>query len=462
MSPDGSRTIGSGGGSVIATDVLVVGAGSSGFAAAVASAESGASTVLVDGADLVGGTLSNQLLESSAGFTDRQCRLLVGGVAGRLVRELVRLGSSPGHVPDYTGYSGTRLPVNHYELALCESAMLSKAGVRVLLRHTATEAGGSGERQYRVRLEGPGGSVYVHARAVVDCTGDADMVALLGGSFQSDGMDRLQPASLLFKIGDLNFERLLSWARANPGYFRPGSTFPEPSVANVHLWGFGPLLRRAFDEGALDLRRQELHFSGWPNRREAVINATRVAVAPLDGESLGARAADLSRQVLGVVEFFRRYVPGGEECRLIEVANRIGVRESRRILGEWTLTEDEIRTHAVTDDSIALCAFPIDIHDNVGPSLTHTELVEEPFGIPFGCLVPRGTDSLFVAGRSISTTHVANGSIRQTAQCFATGEAAGVAAALACRGSAGQSGDGVTPRAVRSALVARGAIVALD
>ncbi|MBV8400127.1 MAG: FAD-dependent oxidoreductase [Acetobacteraceae bacterium] len=161
--------------------------------------------------------------------------------------------------------------------------------------------------------------------------------------------------------------------------------------------------------------------------------------------------------MLEFARWFRQIVPGCDQSYVAAVANRVGVRESARVVGRHTLTRDEILNPKPCEHAIAQAAFPIDIHEPDKPSLSHTEQLSRPFGIPYGCLIADGLDNLLLAGRCISSTHEANGSVRITATCFATGEAAGVAAAMAAR--QGVTASNVTVAGVRQRLRDRGAIV---
>jgi hypothetical protein len=443
---------------VVATPaVAVVGAGSAGVAAAISAAELGAHTMLIEASGAVGGTLVNQLLESSAGFHDARGLQVVGGIGQRLIDRLRGHGGSPGHLADHTGYSGMRAPVNHTELALCEAVSLGEAGVRLLLAAAVVGVRMTDNRVEALLLDGKSGRMAVRPRMVVDCSGDADVAALAGSPFQSDAPNARQPASLLFKLGGLDFERLLAYARGHPEDLREGSVIPDHRVPHVHLWGFGMLMARARAAGILELRRKELHLSGWPARGEAVVNVTRTPAYPLDAEWRGQALPVLSRQVLQMARFFREYVPGGGNAYVAGAAASVGVRESRRILGEYTLTEQDARSSVTFSDTIGRCGFPLDVHDHEGVTLAHAELLPSAFEIPYRCLLPKRPANLLVAGRPISTTHVVNGSTRQTAQCFVTGEASGVAAALCCE-------RGCMPRelaieSLQRALVDRGAVL---
>jgi hypothetical protein len=292
-------------GTEIPFDVVVVGGGSAGAAAACAAAESGARTALVERAGQVGGTLAWQLLEHSAGFHDVSGSQVVAGFGQGLVDLLSGFGGTPGHIRDDVGYTATRTPVNHAELALAEAIMLAEAGVQVWLNCTVAGANRRGNRL--IQLEG--------------------------------------------------------WTADGHQAFRP---------------------------------------------------------------------------------------------RVAAVADRIGVRESRRIVGEYTLTAEDVLGAARFSDAVARGAFPVDIHSADSPTLSHTQQPDHAYDIPYRCLVAAGTDNLLMAGRCISATREASGSARITATCFATGEAAGAAAALAAR-------DGIPARHIdveelRASLTARGAL----
>ncbi|TDE09286.1 FAD-dependent oxidoreductase [Jiangella asiatica] len=419
--------------SALDADVVVAGAGSAGVAAAVAAAESGARTVLVEASGHVGGTLAWQLLEHSAGFHDVRGNQVVGGVGQRIVDRLRQYGGTPGHIADDVGYTATRTPVNHAELAMAEATLLADAGVQVLLNCPVVAAVTDGRRVRGLDIETPDGRRHVTAPVFVDASGDA-VLATLAGATVHDDVPHRQPASLLLKLGGVDFAALLAYAADHPDDLRPGNAVGSPDDECVNLWGFGRLLDAGHRQGLLELRRTELHLAGWPRRGEAVLNVTRVPWpgAGLDG---GAAYLRLSKQVLEVVRWFRQLVPGGREAYLSAVADRLGVRESRRVVGLATLTRDDVVSGRRHPDSVATGAFPIDIHDASTPGLEHADTIASSYDIPFGCLVPRDLDNALVAGRCVSSTHEGNGSVRITGTCFATGEAAGVAAALVADGA---------------------------
>lgn len=435
-------------------DVVVVGGGSAGVAAAVAAAESGAATILVEAAGTVGGTLAGQYLEHSAGFHDVHGEQVVAGFGQRLVDRLVAYGSSPGHVRDDVGYTASRTPVNHAELALTESVLLAEAGVRVWTHAPAVAVRRDEARIAELDVATPDGLRTLRPGSVVDASGDAVIAHHAGARFQADRPAR-QPASLTFVLAGIDFGPLIAYLAANPGQLRAGSRLPDPSAEHVNLWGLGDLLAAGHAAGALSLRRTELHLAGWPRRGEAVVNVTRVPAGDPGTTWTGDAHAGLAAQVLEFAAWFRTYVPGCAYSRLAAVADRVGVRESRRILGDYTLTRDDVRDGRRHDDAVARGAFPIDIHAADQPGLSHTDAVRSAYDIPYRCLTTPDVTNLLAAGRCVSSTHEANGSVRITATCFATGEAAGTAAALAA--ARGQGAAQVDIAGLQRALAARGA-----
>ncbi|MEW2548204.1 FAD-dependent oxidoreductase [Streptomyces sp. NPDC047002] len=441
-------------------DVLVAGGGSAGVAAACAAAEEGARTLLVEASGSVGGTLAWQYLEHSAGFHSVTGAQVVGGWAQRLVDRLKANGGSPGHVRDDVGYTAGRTPVDHAELALTQSMMLSEARASVWLQAVVAKvARGARGEVAEVAVQTPEGARTVRARAVVDASGDAAVAELAGVPMQRDTA-ATQPVSLLFKLGCVDVPALFGYLREHPEELRPGSVVGADTAEHANVWGLGRLLAEGHRDGLLGLLRREMHLAAWPARREVVVNVSRVPVG--DGSSPGWRGeahAQLSGQVLEFVRWFRERVPGFRDCHLTAVADRVGVRESRRVRGVHTVTGAEVSAGAAFADAVGCGAFPIDVHAADSPTLSHTDAVGAGYEIPYRALLVPDAPNLLVAGRCVSSDHQANGSLRITATCFVTGEAAGVAAARAA--TAGVRPDALDVTALRGRLAERGAIVRL-
>jgi hypothetical protein len=208
--------------------------------------------------------------------------------------------------------------------------------------------------------------------------------------------------------------------------------------------------------GGVDVPREVVSFFISPYPDEVTVNMTRVVdVDPLDPDDLTRAEIEARAQAMRIVAFFRGRVPGFANARIAATATQIGVRESRRIVGEYTLTRGDILERRVFDDAVARSAYPIDIHNPSGSgTTTHRLPPGTSYEIPYRCLVPQTVDDLLVAGRCISTTHEALASTRLTPTVMTLGQAAGTAAALSLVA-------GVTPRnldahALRERLIADG------
>jgi hypothetical protein len=207
------------------------------------------------------------------------------------------------------------------------------------------------------------------------------------------------------------------------------------------------------------LPREYINLYREPAPGEWRVNTTRVHdIDATNPDDLSRAEIESRRQAVELMRFFRTHCPGLENVRLLNTGTQVGVRETRHVLGDYVLTGDDVLQGRRFPDAIARCAYPVDIHDPVGTRGRLEGLAQGNFyDIPYRCLVPRNVDNLLVAGRPISADHEAAASARVIPPCYATGQAAGTAAALAVN-------QGVSPReveveALRRLLVAHGAIV---
>ncbi len=422
------------------TDVLVVGGGPAGLGAALGAATAGADVVLAERYGFLGGNATAALVTLwSSDRTQRQLTTLPGattffptdhgpgeqvftGWPDRLVQRLVREGGAvaPSLMTGYT------VPFDPEIFKSVAQDMLDEAGVRLLLHSFASGVWSKEgtETLGGVAFESKSGPLVVRARCVVDCTGDGDVAALAGASFEvgrkEDGL--AQPMTLMFRMGEFERAAFEAYAKTHPGQWR-----------GVH--GLWELIEQAARAGDLDLPREDILFFGTPHERELLINSTRVVnVRATDVFDLTRAEMEGRRQVRMLAAFFQRYVPGFERGYLLQSAPCIGVREGRRIVGEYQLTSEDILSARKFPDAIARGTYPIDIHNPTGKGTILKRLpAGESYDIPLRCLVPAGVDNLLVAGRCISGTHVAHSSYRVMPIAMATGHAAGACAALAAK-----------------------------
>ncbi|MFD5290709.1 FAD-dependent oxidoreductase [Streptomyces rochei] len=445
-------------------DVLVVGGGPAGFAAAIGAADTGADVVLAERYGFLGGNATVALVmplmsfhneHKQAAFTEAgdTSRLLPTDhgegepvVAGVLWQLLDRLMGRGGCLPPSpkTGYTVPFDP-ELFKFSLLE--MMDESGVRMLFHAFASGAlpldDGSG---WRVVFETKSGPVVIDAGVVVDGTGDGDVAASCGAPFEigrpEDGL--AQPMTLMFRVADFSRPDFADYVRDHPDQWR-----------GVH--GLWDLIEEARAAGELRLPREDILFFATPHPREVAVNSTRVnRVLSTSVWDLTRAEYTARRQLAQIDRFLRTRVPGFEESYVVQSGTHIGVRESRRVLGDYQLTGHDILAARTFPDVIAHGAYPVDIHN---PRGSGTVLKRVPRGsfydIPLRCLVPRGTERLLVAGRCISGTHVAHSSYRVMPIAMATGQAAGVCAALTVRH--GRGPRGLPYRMVQHELLRQGA-----
>ena len=410
-------------------DVVVVGSGSAGSAAAISAARIGARTLLVDRLAFMGGTSTAVLDTFYAFYTPgERPRRVVGGLGWEVARRLTAAGLAFERPNTYG--AGTGVTYDMEALKVLWEWLADDAGVELLLHTWATGVLLDEDRRLRaIRLWNKGGERWVEASAFVDASGDADVAAMAGVPHDAPGDGTtVQSLSTLFKVANVDIER----ARAVP---------------KAELWA---LMADAAASGAYALPRVEGSWHRTPHEGVALIHMTRIPnVDATDPEQLTRAEVEGRRQVQEYHRFLRDRVPGFERAVIVATSPSIGVRESRRVHGDYRLTREDVLAGTRFADEIALCGAPIEDHHAGGD--TDWQYVREGgvYGIPYRALLPAGIEGLLVAGRCFSATHDAHASARSMATCMAMGQAAGTAAVLA-------ASVGGTPRAIPAELIRDG------
>ncbi|MFN2528059.1 MAG: FAD-dependent oxidoreductase [Candidatus Baltobacteraceae bacterium] len=415
-------------------DVLVVGGGNAGCAAALAAARHGAKTLLAERYGFLGGTATASMVGPWMTFHSGEDRI-VGGIAQEIVERLMAKGASPGHLHDASDYVPTITPFDPEVHKALLFEMMQEAGVHLLLHAYVTDAISAAAAVEGAAFATVGGMRTYRAAVTIDATADAYVAASAGvQTQQGDERGRVQPATLMFRLSHVDLAKTAAYLRAHPDQMRTSlKTHERTPQALTAVAGLYDLWHAAEQSGEVTIPRELVSFFITPYDDEVTVNMTRVTnIDPLDPDDLTRAEVEARLQVMQLFEFFRRRVPGFEKARLAATAAQIGIRESRRIVGEYTLTREDVLEGRTFEDAVARSAYPIDIHNPSGSgTTTHRLPAGGSYEIPYRCLVPKTVERLLVAGRCISTTHEALASTRLTPTVMTLGQAAGTAAALA-------------------------------
>ncbi|MCL4535565.1 MAG: FAD-dependent oxidoreductase [Bacteroidetes bacterium] len=436
------------------SDVLVAGGGPAGIIAAIAAARNGAKTLLVERYAFLGGEAATGL--NIHGFHSNSEQHIVRGIPWEMIERLKQMGGAAElRFPDYQKQRMAISPSKR-DIAIDREAfqylalqMLEEAGVQVLLHAFVSDVVMEGDTLTGLVVETKSGRVMLPADRVVDATGDGDVAARAGVPFEKGRRpdEVMQPMTLMFTMGGVDLDRAVDTV----GIRRALAIDPLPWQSKyMHftllLEQWTEELRAAFPE--LMGGRLIGAFTGNSFRKGIINGSTTTHIGRVDGtdaEQLSRAEVEGRKLAFRLAQFMRQHVPGFEDSYLLSTAPHIGVRETRRIIGEYQLTyEDVIETHQ-QEDVVALGGFWVDIHhyergsESYVPSKGVTIKDNGAYDIPYRCLVPKGVENLLMAGRCISAAHEAQASARVMGICMGIGQAAGTALALSLRA-------GVSPR----------------
>ena len=425
-------------------DVLVVGAGPAGLGAAIAAARAGANVLLIEQHGCLGGMLTLGGVQNIRTYNDGQNQV-IGGVAAELAE---RIGAAGGTEHTPTSYTCIRQDPEITKFVAQE--MVEQSGAGVLLHTLLAGAIVDGDVLRGAIVENKSGRGAILAACTVDATGDGDMICRAGAEFQK--ADELQPMTLTFVLGGVE-----CWPETKTPAMRQvieraiaDGTFPTPRGAGALF----PMWRKGY----------------------VYANATHAGGDCTDAASLTAAEFDGRRQVMALVDWYRRNVPEYRNAYLAATGGTMGLRESRRLVGLYELTRQDVLGYREFDDKIARGSYMIDVHKFRGApgprqvtgnapdaakgrkdgEMTRLEKGRS-YSIPYRCLVPRRMDGLLASGRCLAADRDALGSVRVMAICLATGQAAGLAAALSAR--QGLPARAVNVQVLQQALLEQKAIL---
>lgn len=312
--------------------------------------------------------------------------------------------------------------------------LCADAGVQILFETLVSRPLLEGNTVIGVVIENKGGRSFIGAKVVVDCSADGDVAAAAGAPFiMGSGEDgeslKMQPVGMYFTMTDVDLPALAKWARTTDDI--PAQAIPATEdKLDYGLWltGFNKTVQAYKAETGIDLPRENITLK--TANGLMYVNATRVLdVDVFSPTEFSAAVIDCYRQIDEYARFLIKKVPGFEKSRISQIAPVLGVRETRHIHGEYTLTANDVLKGTSFEDTIAVDVSAFDVHAPKGEDVDFQGL--QPYEIPYRCMVPLGVEQLLVAGRCISADHVAHGRSRNMPACMATGQAAGVAASIA-------------------------------
>lgn len=413
-------------------DVIIVGAGSSGMNAAICAARKGLQVLLIDQNGYPGGTNTSAMVGPFMTFHDGE-KQVVKGIAQEIIDRLAAKGGTLGHVPDPIGVVASITPVDSELLKQVYFEMLAEEKNITTLLHTFLVDSDVRSNTVRsVRVVNKSGMQTFEGKIFIDASGDADLAAACGADFvvgrKHDGM--AQPMTLMFGVENVDLQETVAYVHQNPEQFILNKDCDLTQYLAVS--GFFSLVEQARKNGDFPLPRDRVLFFQGVHPGEVIINMTRVTkLSGVNGDDRTEAEIQAHKQVDIVMAFLKKYIPGFANARIKAIASATGVRESRRLVGVETLDTDMIFNSQENDNSVAVCAYPIDIHDPVGAELNWIRKGKGCYDVPYGVMVPKKITNLLVTGRCISASHEAMASVRITPTAMALGQAAGMAASIA-------------------------------
>ncbi|MCK5844521.1 MAG: FAD-dependent oxidoreductase, partial [Victivallales bacterium] len=435
-------------------DVIVVGGGPAGCAAATSAAREGAKTLLVEGTGSLGGMGTSGLVPWFCGYTDGE-KVIAKGLAEDVRTTLIE--NIPSYKESLAINPLSAPPIDPELLKRIYDDMTTGAGVEILFHTQLSTVEKSSDNEIdAIIVSNKSGLTALKAKVYIDCTGDGDLAVWAGAEFEKgDENGGMQPATHCFVIGNIDEEELAKGPRVH--FYDPDSPIWKALRSDKY-----PLIEELH---SCSMKFAPKTFGFNTGHVYDVDNTDPVNVS---------KALVIGRQMAGQYHAaFKEYLPAFVDSVLLATGSLLGVRETRRIIGNYIATLDDYLAHRSFPDEICRSAYNIDVHHASKEEvlkltkLSIPELQEynrkytqpldpgESFGVPYRCLIPKGLNNMLVAGRCISTDRRTNGSVRIMACCLNTGEAAGIAAAMA----AAQSCDvrEVDTEALRSTLKKHGA-----
>ncbi|MGI9953394.1 FAD-dependent oxidoreductase [Moorellaceae bacterium AZ2] len=446
-------------------DVVVVGGGTSGVAAAISAARAGARTLLVERLGVLGGQMN---VSGPPGFAyawlfNARGEQVVGGIVAETHERLLREGHALPHIrPEFRGaYTFSYVDPDWWGLLIFE--MMQESDVELLLHSVGVDVIKEGDTVKGVEVETVSGKQMILGKVIIDCTGEGYLAIKAGAPYDMVSKDQVQPHTLAFTVDGVNWDKVLQYVKEHPEEIQvkhlSRHTYPNWSEERIreeikkakHITELGEVM------GFFSLRDKALANGEWHG-----YSGVGFFLMPREGGKIQAHfqhsshvpncdctdPRDLTyceiearRQIVIAWKFIKKYLPGFEDAYITRICPEVRIRETGRVIGDYVLTSEDVREARKFKDVIGKSSFPAAAHHVVGTStLTFTSIHPKDGGsydIPYRCLVPKKVENLLVAGKATSTDRDAY--LRYLQQTMVTGQAAGVAASICAR-------KNITPR----------------
>jgi hypothetical protein len=420
----------------MSTDVLVLGGGAAGAIAAISAARQGMDVILIESQGCLGGSRTATGVDTFYGFytPGEKPKRIVGGIPWEIVQQLSEQNACFERPNTYGAGTGVTYDVEKLKITYEQTVI--NAGVKLLYHTYASQVNVEKGQINGIIVANKSGLTEINAKYYVDTTGDGDIAARAGAPFEKSNVEELQSLTTIFFMANVNIDK-------------------AKSVKHSELV---EKMKEANRSGKYNLPREDGSWHITPNPGVIQTNMVRVpGVDATDPFALTLAEVEGRKQSQEYARFLKDSISGFEDAFLVATSQHIGVRETRRIIGEYVLTEEDVILGRKFEDAIACCGAPVE--DHTSGSGTRWAYVQGDgiYQIPYRSLLPKEIDNLIVAGRCLSATHGAQASARNSAQCMAMGQAAGIAAAICGKNKTSfRSLDG---QKLKENLVLHGAII---
>ena len=412
------------------TEVLVVGSGPGGLAAALAAARSGVAVTLVDRFGCFGGNITTVGVEGFAWYR-HEATIEAGGIGREFEDRAKAMGAA---VPESQSLS---YEIDSEGFKVVADRLVEEAGIHPMLHRQFVAPVMDGDRVIGIITESKAGREAILANVVIDATGDADVAHRAGAPTVKTPRELMQAASVMFHLAGVDKRAFLDGVRADPQTYADWATGEwtiETSGKEDDMFSpfLGKPFERAIHDGFLPASLDTISGTwGAIHDTGELTYMNLVHLAGCDGtdpESLTAFEIEGRRQAMLAIDVLRRYTPGCSNARLRNFGMTIGIRDTRKINAVYNMTEHDVRNEARFEDSIGI--YP-EFIDGYGVLILPT--TGRYMQIPYRCMLPQNVRSLLVTGRAIGGDRIAHAATRNMACCAVAGQGAGVAAALSVR-----------------------------